>query len=172
MSDVLAHRHGGGARPAPAGDGPAGTARPVSNGVETGARAARLRVLVIDDDPDAVLVMQHILGRLGQMAVTTVTGPAAALSLLKNTTFDVVVTDVQMPAMTGLELLHLLRRTAPHLPVIVVTSQVGVDSAIQVLRSRAAAFLFKPLDPRMLLRTVTEVAGAAASSTEAPATPA
>lgn len=161
MSDVLAHRYVSAARP--------GT---VSSVAGDGPTAPRLRVLVIDDDPDAVLVMQHILGRLGAMAVTTVTGPAAALSLLAAGTFDVVVTDVQMPGMTGLELLHLLKRTAPHLPVIVVTSQVGVDSAIQVLRSRAAAFLFKPLDPRMLLRTVTEVAGSAASGAEPPVPPA
>ncbi len=70
------------------------------------------------------------------MDVTTATGQLEALQLLETAGFDVVVTDVQMPEMTGLELVNRLQLMLPGLPVVVVTADVGVDNALQVVRSR------------------------------------
>lgn len=112
------------------------------------------RILVIDDDPVALAAMAHVLTQRGQMQVRTAPGPVQALDLLAGTAFDGVVTDVQMPEMTGPELLEQLESTAPGLPVVVVTAETSVDTALQVIRSRAAAFAFKPLDPDKLVAAV------------------
>jgi LmbE family N-acetylglucosaminyl deacetylase len=66
-----------------------------------------------------------------------------------------VLTDVEMPGMTGLEMLESLRRVAPDLPVAVVTAHATLDNAVTALRSRADEFLDKPLLPDRLLATVT-----------------
>jgi len=115
------------------------------------------RVLLVDDDPVALLTWDRVLCRAG-MAVTTAAGSEEALSLVAAGDFDVVVTDIQMPGLSGLELLDRLLRGIPDLPVVVVTSAVGVDSTLDVLRSRAAGFLRKPLDHADLVRTVTLLA--------------
>lgn len=120
-----------------------------------------VRALVIDDDPVALLVTRRVLEHRGSMTVTTATGPHAALDLLGTAAFDVVVTDVQMPEMSGLELLDQLRLLRPGLPVVIVTADMRVDNALEVIRSRAAAFLFKPLDPDKLVRTVNDLVCAA-----------
>jgi len=116
-----------------------------------------VRALVIDDDPVVLLATRHVLVHRGSMDVTTATGPWEALKLVETAGFDVVVTDVQMPQMTGLELLDRLQLILPGLPVVVVTADVGVDNALQVVRSRASGFLFKPLDPDRLVQMVSDL---------------
>ncbi len=116
-----------------------------------------IRVLLVDDDPTALGAMRYVLTHRAHMAVTTATGPNDALELLERATFDVVVTDVQMPGMNGLELLDELHQVSSTLPVIVVTAERGPDSAASVNDSRAAAFLHKPVDAATLIATVTDV---------------
>jgi LmbE family N-acetylglucosaminyl deacetylase len=114
-----------------------------------------LRTLLIDDDPDALLFMRDVLERRGGMVVTTATDADAALRSLDTT--DVVVTDVEMPGMTGLDLLTRIRAARPTLPVVVVTAHPSLDYAVEALRGQAAEFLRKPLDPAELLRVVTDL---------------
>jgi LmbE family N-acetylglucosaminyl deacetylase/ActR/RegA family two-component response regulator len=117
-----------------------------------------LRVLVIDDDPDSVLLMTDVLARRGGMAVSSALNPDDGLAALDDLSgdrhCDVVVTDVEMPGMTGLDLLSLLRERYPDLPVVVVTAHATVDYAVGALRGQAGEFLHKPLDPDELLGTV------------------
>lgn len=118
----------------------------------------RVRVLVIDDDPVSLLATEHVLRGRGEMDVTTATGPVQALDLLSSSAFDVVLTDVQMPEMDGLQLLTRLREGSPGLPVVVVTGDPRISSAQQLIRSEADGYLFKPLDPVKLVRMVTRLA--------------
>jgi LmbE family N-acetylglucosaminyl deacetylase/CheY-like chemotaxis protein len=124
-----------------------------------------LRVLVIDDDPDSVLLMRDVLERRGGLVVTSALSPGEAMAALgdgdgeggeggEGGHYDVVVTDVEMPGMTGLDLLARLRERLPDLPVVVVTAHATVDYAVGALRGQAAEFLHKPLDPTELLDTV------------------
>lgn len=120
-----------------------------------------LRVLVIDDDPDALMLMEDVLGRRGGLSVRTTHSPVEALEMLVGSSFDVVVTDVELPGMTGLELLTRLRDQLPDLPVVVVTAHPSVDYAVGALRGQAGEFLHKPLDPEQLVRTVKGLGGEA-----------
>ncbi|MGG1909959.1 DUF2277 family protein [Microbacterium sp. NRRL B-14842] len=70
---------------------------------------------------------------------------------------DVVVTDIEMPGLSGLELLAELRRLMPTVPVVVMTAHVSVEYAVSALRAQADEFLTKPLDNARLVESVTRL---------------
>lgn len=115
------------------------------------------RVLVVDDDPDVALYTRTVLERRG-CVVKAVGAPQAALDLLSEFRPDVVVTDIEMPGMTGLDLLARVRAAQPHLPVIVMTAHVSVDYALNALRGQADEFLTKPVTSSDLVASVTRLA--------------
>jgi CheY-like chemotaxis protein len=125
----------------PAGPGPAGS---------------RGRILLVEDDPEAALFAVHVLATRGRFEVTHTADPAVALQLAAARCWDLVLTDVEMPGMNGLDLLDALRRVAPALPVAVVTAHVHLRPA--ALLRHADVFLAKPLRADQLLATATALA--------------
>jgi CheY-like chemotaxis protein len=82
----------------------------------------RARVLVVEDDPEAALFLVHVLANRCRFEVIHTADPATALQLAAGEHWDLVLTDLDMPGMTGLELLGALRQVAPALPVAVVSA--------------------------------------------------
>jgi len=80
------------------------------------------RVLVVEDDPDPACFVVNALQDRGNFDVVHMAEPAAALRIAAEQSWDLVLTDVEMPGMTGIELLDSLRRLAPDLPVAVITA--------------------------------------------------
>jgi two-component system response regulator HydG len=115
------------------------------------------RILLVEDDPVAAHFTKHVLGKRGGFDVTHTPDPAVALKRASSETWDLVLTDVELPGMTGLELLEALRRIAPDLPVAVITAHESVDTAVRALRNRADEFLQKPVRADQLLATVTSL---------------
>lgn len=112
-------------------------------GVMTHARA--LRVLVADDDPMQLRVAARLLRSLGHHGALANQG-AVALDLLGRQAFDLVLLDLRMPGMDGVETLQQLRPAHPALPVILVSGDdLGPDWAYY-RRLGADAYLVKPLD--------------------------
>src|SRR6266571_27064 len=87
--------------------------------------------------------LEAALRRKGHMVETASNGIDAA-SKLENASVDAVITDLRMPLMDGLELLHHVRRTKPSLPVIVLSAYGTVPTAVDAMKSGAADFLLKP----------------------------
>ena len=102
------------------------------------------RVLVVDDDPDVALLVKTVLERRAGCEVSVAHDGLSAVAALKTFTPDVVVTDIEMPGLDGLELLAELRRDDPLLPVIVMTAHVSVEYAVSALRAPAAAVRPQP----------------------------
>jgi CheY-like chemotaxis protein len=117
----------------------------------------RGRILLVEDDPEAALFAVHVLTRRAQFEVTHTADPAAALRLAAAGHWDLVLTDLEMPGMTGLELLHALRQAAPALPVAVVTAHVPAGMTHTALLSEADAYLSKPLRIDQLISTATDL---------------
>ena len=115
------------------------------------------RILIVEDDPEAASFIIQVLGVRGNFDVTHTSDPVAALLRASTESWDLVLTDVEMPGMTGIELLESLRRVAPDLPVAIMTAHASVGTAIGALRSRADEFLEKPLRPAQLTATVTRL---------------
>jgi two-component system, NtrC family, response regulator HydG len=113
------------------------------------------RILVVDDDLVMGKFLTHLLGDRGGFDVTHTTDPAAALARASSEPWDLVLTDVEMPGMTGLELLEALRRLVPDLPIAVITSHASLANAVGALRSHADEFLQKSMPPDQLLADVS-----------------
>lgn len=101
------------------------------------------RVLVVDDEPlNRQLLADMLEG--GPYVVDGRANGAEALAVLDEETFHLVITDLRMPGMSGLELLAEVRVRHPRLPVVVVTAHASVETAIDALRQGASNFLKKP----------------------------
>ena len=128
---------------------------------------AAYRVLVVDDDPDVALYTSTVLERRGGCAVRAITDPTLARSAVDEFRPDVVVTDIEMPGMTGLQLIEQLRADQPELPIIVMTAHVSVDYAVGALRSQADEFLVKPIASPELISIVQRLASQGRANREA-----
>ncbi|MDI1447581.1 sigma-54 dependent transcriptional regulator [Polyangium sp. 6x1] len=105
----------------------------------------RARVLVVDDEASARSGLEKLLRQEGYAVDAAADGPSA-LQIATERPPDVVVTDLKMPRMDGLELLQKLRATYPGVPVIMVTAFGEVSTAVQAMRSGADDFITKPID--------------------------
>ncbi len=115
----------------------------------------RARILLVDDEPSNLDVMSKILNLEAYQAVVANSG-ALALALLKKQGFDLVITDLRMPGMTGIELLRELRKVHEDLPVIVLTAYGTVDDAVEAMKLGAIDFLSKPVRRENLLRVIQD----------------
>jgi two-component system, NtrC family, response regulator HydG len=108
------------------------------------------RILLVDDDEDIARFHALVL-RGGGYDVTVLHDPVQALQRIGAEPYDLLVSDIQMPAMTGLELTDRLRVRAPRLPAILVTAHATVEAAIGAVRTGAVDFVTKPVAPADLL---------------------
>lgn len=115
------------------------------------------RVLALDDEPGLLEVFADLLSEAGYEVVTANT-PAVALSLLEGQPFDVVVSDITMPGMSGIELLKAVRRRDPDLPVLLATGNPSLETAIQAVEAGAVQYLLKPVGADTLIAAVERAA--------------
>jgi DNA-binding NtrC family response regulator len=106
-------------------------------------------VLVIDDEEDQRSLLALLLERAGYRA-TPVASPLEALELLVTEDVDVVLTDLAMPEMSGVDLCERIHGARPDVPVITVSGQGTLGIAIDALRIGAFDFIVKPVDPELL----------------------
>ncbi len=113
------------------------------------------RVLVVDDEPG---IRSFLVGALEIAGhdVTEASNGGTALALATQQPFDVVVTDLRMPGVTGLELLGALKHEQPEVEVIVLTAHGNVESAVEAMRLGAFDYLQKPIGSPAELRVVIE----------------
>jgi two-component system response regulator HydG len=111
------------------------------------------RVLIVDDEPDMVDNCARILRRAGYRCLTT-TDPQRALAYLETDRPDVLLTDLKMPEMDGMELLRRARALDPALPVIVITAFATIESAVDAVKQGAFDYLPKNFSIDQLTVTV------------------
>ncbi|HEY1695253.1 MAG TPA: sigma-54 dependent transcriptional regulator [Polyangiaceae bacterium] len=110
-------------------------------------------VLVVDDDVAVGTVLVALLVQVG-MKASHVTSGDAALKALARSPADVVVTDLRMPGMDGMQLLGSVAARWPDLPVIVLTAHGNVPLAVEAMRAGASDFLLKPFDREQIVYVV------------------
>jgi CheY-like chemotaxis protein len=128
------------------------------------------RVIVVEDDADVALYTKTVLERAGCVVLTLGDGREAAKHVAEFEP-DVVVTDIELPGMSGLDLIAQMREVRPSLPILVMTAHASVDYAVSALRNQADEFLTKPVTAAILLGHVNrlaEVGRAAAASAPKP----
>jgi DNA-binding NtrC family response regulator len=109
-------------------------------------------ILIVDDDPVQRRLLEAAISRSG-MTVITAPGGGPALDLVNGLRGDqiaLMLLDLMMPDIDGLEVLAKLRVSHPNLPVIVLTAKGGIDSAVEAMRAGANDFLVKPASPERI----------------------
>lgn len=113
-----------------------------------------LRVLVVDDEPSVCRSLSMVLERFG-FEVTTAQDGHEALRRFRRELQDLVIADLKMPGMTGLDLLREIKRTSPGTPVVLLTAFGTVETAVQAMKEGAFDFLQKPFDVEQLKDVVS-----------------
>jgi len=113
------------------------------------------RLLIIDDDPGVLILLTRLLG--DSYAITACPDGRQALGLLHEHPFDLVVTDLRLPDVTGLDILNAARALPDAPAVIIVTGYATLDTAIQATNDGASAYLPKPLNLEHFRGTVSRI---------------
>jgi two-component system chemotaxis response regulator CheY len=122
-----------------------------------GALTGNGRVLVVDDEPSVRTIVRLLLEKAGYDVIEAENGEAAieALNTGENRlVLDVVICDIRMPKINGVQALEYFQREYPHVPVIVLTAYPDTRMAVSFMRNGVADYLIKPVDAQRLRAAV------------------
>lgn len=114
----------------------------------------KIKILLVDDEKEFIDTLAARL-ELKKFDVSVAYSGQEAIDLVKNNDYDVVVLDVLMPGIDGIETLKLIRLNAPLLQVIMLTGNATVDNAILGMKNGAYDFLLKPAESNILVEKIT-----------------
>jgi DNA-binding NtrC family response regulator len=121
--------------------------------VDTAARGAGLKVVLVDDEELFRETLAKLLRRRG-LEVETAADGEAGVELVRATTPDVVVLDLRMPGIDGIETLRRIREQRPDTRVVMLTGHGSVEAGVEALRAEAFDFLLKPVSPDQLVEVI------------------
>ncbi|MFP5213590.1 MAG: response regulator, partial [Acidobacteriota bacterium] len=113
-------------------------------------------VLVVDDEPIARTNVEYVLKKEGYQVSTAANG-IEALEQMAQRDFELILTDLKMEKMDGIQLLERAKQVAPHTEIVVITGFATVNSAVDALKKGAAHYLPKPIDLDELRTTVRQI---------------
>ena len=114
-------------------------------------------ILIVDDEPNYQIVLAEILRDEGYEVFTADSG-TTGLPIVYSTDLDLVVSDMKMPGMDGIEFLSKIKEYNRELPVILITAYAEVEKAVEAMRLGAFTYLAKPFSNQQLLASVTKAA--------------
>jgi two-component system NtrC family response regulator len=112
-------------------------------------------ILIVDDEPNYLIILSELLRDEG-FEVFTAPGGNEGLALVKDVDLDLVITDMQMPGMDGLQLLQAIKKINGDLPVIMITAFAQVDKAVAAMQAGAFNYLAKPFSNDELIVTINK----------------
>ncbi|HUU02721.1 MAG TPA: response regulator [Myxococcota bacterium] len=119
-------------------------------------RTRAVRILVLDDDPETLEVYRFILVKEGY-DVEVATSPQTGLKLLEKRQFNILLLDLVMPGMSGIEVLEKVREKDKDLAIVVLTGYASVETAVASLKGGVSDYIEKPIDQRKLVETLKKV---------------
>jgi LmbE family N-acetylglucosaminyl deacetylase/CheY-like chemotaxis protein len=122
-----------------------------------------INVLLVEDDIDQAQLMRRWLETAGGYQVAHAGSGVEGEAMVRSREWDIVVSDIELPGMTGLELLRISKEALPFTPTLLVTAHGTLDYALDAIRGRADGFLLKPLARREFLEKITELTERAAA---------
>ncbi len=110
-------------------------------------------ILIVDDEPNYLVILSELLRDEG-FEIFTAPGGAKGLALVRDVDLDLVITDMQMPGMDGLQLLQAIKKINSDLPVVMITAFAEVDKAVVAMQAGAFNYLAKPFSNDELIVTI------------------
>ncbi len=114
------------------------------------------RILVVDDEPDMVTTLRDLLVNDGHYVDVAHDG-MEALSILGSREYEILLTDLSIPELDGVDLLRRSKERHPELQVIIITGYGTIDSAVEAMKSGAFNYLIKPVEPQEILANVERI---------------
>ncbi|QER42628.1 sigma-54-dependent Fis family transcriptional regulator [Thermodesulfobacterium sp. TA1] len=112
------------------------------------------KILIIDDEPDMLKLLSMILREKTPYEVFTTNNPIEAVELVKRGEFDLIITDLKMPGLDGLQLLEEAKKKDEDIPVIIITAYGTIDAATEAIKLGAFDFITKPFKKEQILFTI------------------
>jgi len=110
-------------------------------------------ILIVDDEKNYLVVLEALLGAEGYEIVTA-RDAKMAVSILRETDLDLIITDMKMPGMSGMELLETCKKINPEIPVIMMTAFGSIEMAVEAMKKLAYDYIQKPFENDQLKLTV------------------
>ncbi|MFZ5447920.1 MAG: sigma-54-dependent transcriptional regulator [Thermodesulfobacteriota bacterium] len=111
-------------------------------------------LLVVDDEPNMLRLLKTILmGKTGY-EVTTTNNPLEVSKLLQENHYDLVITDLKMPLVDGIDLIGIIKGIDPDMPIIVITAYGTIETAEEAIQKGAYDFITKPFRKETILITI------------------
>jgi DNA-binding NtrC family response regulator len=111
----------------------------------------RGQILIIDDQPDMLLLLEMLITDKTSHRVVSTSDPFEVEDLLAKQDFNLVLTELFMPSMDGIEIMHMVKRRDPDLPVIVITATGTLEAAEEAVHQGAYDFITKPFRKERIL---------------------
>jgi DNA-binding NtrC family response regulator len=114
------------------------------------------RILVVDDEKDMLVLLKRIISEKTPHGVTVTDDPLGVRNLLKKDDYDVVITDLKMPKLDGIQVLDTVKQNEPNTAVIIMTAYGTIESAIEATRRGAFDYITKPFRKERVLHVIEQ----------------
>ena len=114
----------------------------------------RERILVVDDEPNMLRLLKTILMDKTGYEVSTTNNPLEVAKMLQEESFDLVITDLKMPLVDGIDLISIVKKIDPTLPIIMITAYGTIETAEEAIQQGAYDFITKPFRKETILITI------------------
>lgn len=111
-------------------------------------------IIIVDDEPDLLELLNLILTEKTDNNVLTTTDPHQAIEWCKQYNADLLISDLRMPEMEGIELLKIIKQMDQNLPLILITAFGTIESAVEAMRHQAFDYITKPFKKEQILVSV------------------
>ncbi len=112
------------------------------------------KILIVDDEVDLLELLELILAEKTHYQILTTNNPLEVSALLKEQPIDLLITDLRMPAMGGIELIREVKKSYPDMPVIVITAYGSSQSAEESIAAGAYDYITKPFRKDQIIITI------------------
>lgn len=112
------------------------------------------KILIVDDEPDMLKLLSMILREKTSYEITTTNNPMEAIELAKQGGFDLVISDLKMPVLDGMEIIDAVKKIDEDIPVIIITAFASVESASEAIQKGGFDFITKPFRKEQILFTI------------------
>lgn len=114
------------------------------------------KILIVDDEKNIRMTISQALADMDVQTATAINGEEA-LAMMKDSDFGLVLLDLRMPGMDGMEVLERLRRDRPDIRVVIITAHGSIESAVDAMKLGAVDFIQKPFTPKEIRHLVSTV---------------
>lgn len=111
-------------------------------------------VLIVDDEPDMLALLDMIITEKTNHKVTTTNNPLEVPRLIKEGAYNLLITDLKMPGMDGIELIAEIRKIDAHIPLSIITAYGSTESAEEAVNKGAYDYITKPFRKEQILNSV------------------